>query len=62
MTVIIISLAALALVGLVAALASRWDKTQPEEEPDLRPADRKTVVATTGAMAGLGRKKKKFFG
>ena len=61
MTVVVLSLAALGVVALVAALASRWDKSQPEEEPDLRQADKKTVIATTGAMAGLGRKKK-FFG
>jgi hypothetical protein len=57
MTVIILSLAALAVVGVIAAVASRWDKGQPEEDPDLDRRDRRAAVLTTAAMAGLKNKK-----
>ena len=58
MTVIILSLAALGVVALVAAVASRWDKGQPDEDPD-RTASRRQreAIATTAAMASMKNKK-----
>jgi hypothetical protein len=59
MMVIILSLAALAVVTVIAAFASRWDKKQPPEEPDLRTSDdgRRAAVLSTAAMAGIKNKK-----
>lgn len=59
MTVVVLSLAALGLVALIAAVASRWDKGQPEEEPDLKPDEKKSSVATVSALAGIGRRKRR---
>ena len=50
MTVIVLSLAALAVVALVAAVASNWDKKQPNEDPDLRTRSQRTGAQTSAAM------------
>lgn len=59
MTVVILSMAALLVVGVIAAFASRWDKNAPsEEDPDLRTdAERRSVIATTSALAAMRAKK-----
>lgn len=56
MTVIILSLAALGVVAVIAAIASRWDKGQPDEDPDRRAAAQRTAVLTTAAMASMKKK------
>lgn len=59
MTVVVLSMAALLVVGVIAAFASRWEKKGPsEEDPDLRTdAERRSVVATTSALAAMKHKK-----
>jgi hypothetical protein len=67
MTVIVLSLAALAVVALVAAVASKWDKKQPNEDPDLRTrshmtpeqrsAAQSSAAMTAAAMAGMKNRK-----
>jgi hypothetical protein len=51
MTVIVLSLAALAVVALVAAVASKWDKKQPNEDPDLRTGSQRSAAQSSAAMA-----------
>ncbi|MBX7249276.1 MAG: hypothetical protein K1X35_09575 [Caulobacteraceae bacterium] len=59
MMVIILSMAALAVVTVIAAFASRWDKKQPPEDPDLRAGneERRAAVLSTAAIAGMKNKK-----
>lgn len=62
MTVIVLSLAALGIVALVAAVASRWDKKQPNEDPDLRTSSQRSAAQssaamTAAAMAGMKNRK-----
>ena len=60
MTVVILSMAALLVVGLIAAFASRWKDKSPSEDEDpdqMRSgAERRSVAATTSAMAAMRHK------
>lgn len=57
MTVIILSLVALGVVAIVAAFASRWDKNQPNEDPDLRTRSQRSAAMTAAAMASMKNRK-----
>lgn len=61
MTVVILSMAALLVVGVIAMFASRWnDKAPPEEDDPDRfrsSAERRSVAATTSALAAMRHKK-----
>jgi len=61
MTVVILSMAALLVVGVIAMFASRWEKKAPsEEDPDLPAgAERRSVAATTAALAAMRHKHEK---
>ena len=59
MTVVIISMAALAVVIGIALFANRWDKKQPPEDPDLTPAEKRSTAATTAALAASTAKREK---
>jgi hypothetical protein len=58
MTVIVLSLAALGVVALIAAFASRWDKKSPEDDPDLPANERRAAILTTAALAASVKNKK----
>jgi len=59
MTVVILSMAAMALVVIIAVFAGRSDKKSghADEDPDLRPEEKRATVATTAALAGAKHKK-----
>ena len=58
MTVIILSMVALAVVVIIALIASKGDKPV-DEDPDLRPDEKKSVAATTAALSGIGVKRRR---
>lgn len=63
MTVVILSMAALLVVAVIAMFASRWKDTAPpeEEDPDRfqTSAERRSVIATTSALAGMRAKRER---
>ena len=53
MTVVILSMAAMAIVVLISLFASKWDRKQPPEEPDLSPDEKRATAATTATLAAV---------
>ena len=58
MTVIILSMVALAVVVIIALIASKGDKPV-DEDPDLRSDEKKSVAATTAALSGISVKRRR---
>lgn len=56
MTVVLLSMAGLAAVVLIAVFASRFDKGARDDDPDLRPDEKRSVAATTAALGAVAQK------